>query len=226
MRLSKGMWQTYKEVPADAEIPSHRLMMRAGLIHKSAAGIYNYLPFGYRVIRKVEQIIREEMDAIDSQEILMSVVTPGELWQKSGRWDLMGEMLKFKDKRERDLCISPTNEEAVTDIFESAIKSYKDLPVSLYQINTKFRDEIRPRFGLLRGREFTMKDAYTFHIDKACLDEGYEKMYGAYEAILKRMDLEYIIVEADAGAMADSDQKTHEFQVVADNGEDEKTATR
>lgn len=221
MKLSKSIWQTYKETPTDAVIPSHQLMMRAGLIQKSAAGIYNYLPFAYRVIRKIEQVVREEMDAIDSQEILMSVVTPGELWQESGRWEKMGgEMLKIKDKGGRDLCLSPTNEEVVTDIFRSNIKSYKQLPQSLYQINTKFRDEIRPRFGLMRGREFTMKDAYTFHIDKACLDEGYDRFYSAYQKVLERLGLNYIIVEADAGAMADGDAKTHEFQVVADSGED------
>jgi prolyl-tRNA synthetase len=221
MRLTKSIWQTYKENPSDAVIPSHQLMMRAGLIQKSAAGIYNYLPFAYRSIRKIEQIVREEMNNVDAQEILMSVVTPGELWQESGRWDKMGgEMLKFKDKGNRDLCISPTNEEVVTDIFRGSVKSYKQLPQSLYQINTKFRDEIRPRFGLMRGREFTMKDAYSFHMDKECLDKVYNDFYGAYEKTLKRINLEYIIVEADGGAMADGDAKTHEFQVVADSGED------
>lgn len=221
MRLTKSIWQTYKETPTDAVIPSHQLMMRAGLIQKSAAGIYNYLPFAYRSIRKIEQIVREEMDSISSQEIHMSVVTPGELWQESGRWDKMGgEMLKFKDKGNRDLCISPTNEEVVTDIFRGSVKSYKQLPQSLYQINTKFRDEIRPRFGLMRGREFTMKDAYSFHMDKECLDSVYDDFYEAYEKTLKRINLEYIIVEADGGAMADGDAKTHEFQVVADSGED------
>lgn len=221
MRLSKSIWQTFKESPADAIVPSHQLMMRAGLIHKSAAGLYSYLPFAYRVIRKVEQIVREEMDNIGAQEILMSVVTSGNLWQESGRWDKMGDqMLKFKDKGDRDLCISPTNEEAIADIFRSLVKSYKQLPTSMYQINTKFRDEIRPRFGLLRGREFTMKDAYSFHLDKQSMDEIYDDYYGAYEACLKRMNLDYIIVEADGGAMADGDAKTHEFQVVADNGED------
>lgn len=196
-------------------------MMRAGLIHKSAAGLYNYLPFAYRSIRKVEQIVREEMNRIGAQEILMSVVTAGDLWRESGRWEKMGDqMLKFKDKGDRDLCISPTNEEAVADIFRSIVKSYKQLPVSMYQINTKFRDEIRPRFGLLRGREFTMKDSYSFHLDKECMDLIYDKYYQAYEACLKRIGLDYIIVEADGGAMADGDAKTHEFQVVADNGED------
>jgi prolyl-tRNA synthetase len=221
MKLTQGFWQTYKEVPADAEIPSHQLMLRAGMIHKSGAGIYNYLPMGLRAIRKVENIIREELDKIGCFEITMSVVTPGELWQETGRWDKMGGlMLRFKDKKDSDLCISPTNEEAVTDIFRKTTKSYKQLPVKLYQINTKFRDEIRPRFGLMRGREFTMKDAYTFHMDKASLDIGYQEMYDAYTAIFTRLGLEFIPVVADGGAMATSDSKTHEFQVVANAGED------
>ncbi|WP_372653953.1 proline--tRNA ligase [Halobacteriovorax sp.] len=222
MKLSSGFWQTYKEVPADAEIPSHQLMVRAGLIHKMGSGLYSYLPFGYRAIRKIEQIIREELDKAGCHEILMSMVTPGELWQESGRWDAMGDqMLKVKDKGGRDLCLSPTNEEAVTDIFRKTVKSYKNLPVTVYQINTKFRDELRPRFGLMRGREFTMKDAYSFHADKESLDEVYDRIYKAYEAIFTRAGLEFSAVEADGGAMADSDQKTHEFQVIADTGEDE-----
>lgn len=221
MRLTKGFWQTYKEVPADAEIPSHQLMLRAGLIHKSGSGLYNYLPMGLRSIRKVEKIIREELDKIGCNEITMTVVTPGELWQETGRWDKMGGlMLRFKDKKDADLCISPTNEEAVTDIFRKTVKSYKQLPVGFYQINTKFRDEIRPRFGLMRGREFTMKDAYTFHMDKASLDVGYQEMYDAYTAIFTRLGLEFIPVVADGGAMASPDSKTHEFQVVANSGED------
>jgi prolyl-tRNA synthetase len=222
MKLSNGFWQTYKDTPADAVIPSHQLMMRAGLIHKSAAGLYNYLPMGYRSIRKVEQIVREEMDKAGCHELLMTVVTSGELWKETGRWDKMGgEMLKFKDKGDRDLCISPTNEEAVTDIFRNLVKSYKELPVTLYQINTKFRDEIRPRFGLMRGREFTMKDAYSFHIDQASLDEVYDRLYEAYSAIFTRMGLEFSAVKADGGAIASGEVKTHEFQVIADSGEDE-----
>jgi prolyl-tRNA synthetase len=221
MRLTKGFWQTYKEVPADAEIPSHQLMLRTGLILKSGAGLYNYLPMGLRSIRKVENIIREELNKIGCNEISMTVVTPGELWQETGRWDKMGGlMLRFKDKKEADLCLSPTNEESVTDIFRKTVKSYKQLPVSFYQINTKFRDEIRPRFGLMRGREFTMKDAYSFHLDKASLDIGYQEMYDAYTAIFTRLGLEFIPVEADGGAMASADSKTHEFQVVANAGED------
>ncbi len=221
MRLSKGFWQTYKEIPSDAEIPSHQLMMRAGLIHKSGAGLYNYLPMGLRAIKKFEQIIRDEHDKIGCHEISMSVVTPGELWKETGRWNKMGDLMaKFKDKKEQDLCLSPTNEEAVTDIFRKTIKSYKQLPVTLYQINTKFRDEIRPRFGLMRGREFTMKDAYSFHMDKECLDRVYQDLYDCYCRIFDRVGLEYIPVEADGGAMASSDSKTHEFQVVANAGED------
>jgi prolyl-tRNA synthetase len=221
MKLSQGFWQTYKEVPADAEIPSHQLMLRSGLIHKAGSGLYNYLPMGLRSIRKVENIIREELNKIGSYEIAMTVVTPGELWMETGRWDKMGGlMLRFKDKKDSDLCISPTNEEAVTDIFRKTVKSYKQLPVTLYQINTKFRDEIRPRFGLMRGREFTMKDAYSFHLDKASLDEGYQAMYDAYCAIFTRLGLEFIPVVADGGAMASADSKTHEFQVVANAGED------
>ncbi len=221
MRLSQAYWQTYKEVPKDAEIPSHRLMMRAGFLHKVGSGIYHYLPFAIRTLQKIENIIREEMNRAGSMEVKMAVVTPAELWQESGRWDAARDvMLQFKDRGEKEMCISPTNEETVTDIFRKTVKSYKQLPVSLYQINTKFRDEIRPRFGLMRGREFVMKDAYTFHESKECLDEGYECLYKAYERIFERLGLDFIVVEADAGMMAGADCKTHEFQVVADTGED------
>ncbi|OFZ14118.1 MAG: proline--tRNA ligase [Bdellovibrionales bacterium GWA2_49_15] len=221
MKLSQIRWQTYKDNPADAEIPSHQLMLRAGLIHKAGAGIYNLLPFGLKVVKKIEQIIREEHDKAGCLEVLMSVITPGELWQESGRWQAMGgEMVKMKDKGGRDLCISPTNEEAVTDIFRRLIKSYKDLPITYYQINTKFRDEIRPRFGLMRGREFIMKDAYSFHENKGCLEKTYFQLYNVYCSILNRIGADYKVVEADAGAMASSDQKTHEFQLLAKSGED------
>ncbi len=221
MRLSKACWQTYKEIPKEAEIPSHQLLMKAGLLHKSGSGIYQYLPFALRVIQKIENIIREELNKIYSQEITMSMVTPGELWKESGRWDLMENlMVQFEDRGGKDLCLSPTNEESVTDIFRKIVKSYKQLPVSLYQINTKFRDEIRPRFGLMRGREFIMKDAYTFHLNKECMDKGYEEMYQAYSNIFKRMGLDFAIVEADAGNMGSTDSKTHEFQVIAETGED------
>jgi prolyl-tRNA synthetase len=221
MKLSQVHWQTFKEVPAEAEIPSHQLMIRAGLIHKSGSGLYNFLPFGWRIIRKIEQIVREELEKKNCLEMQMTVVTPGELWQKSGRWDKMGGlMLKFKDKGDRDLCISPTNEEAITDIFSKQVKSYKNLPVSMFQMNTKFRDEIRPRFGLMRAREFIMKDAYTFDIDKAGMDKSYDALYEAYMNIFNRMGFTFTPVEADAGAMGGSDSKTHEFQVIAETGED------
>ncbi|MFP5459195.1 MAG: proline--tRNA ligase, partial [Bacteriovoracia bacterium] len=178
-------------------------------------------PMAFRSIKKIEKIVREELDRIGCYEIQMSVVTPAELWKETGRWDVMGpQMLRIKDRADRELCVSPTNEETVTDVFRKTISSYKQLPVCLYQINTKFRDEIRPRFGLLRGREFTMKDGYSLHMDKACLDTFYEKIYGAYIAIFKRMGLEFIVVEADGGAMAGGGAKTHEFQLVADAGED------
>lgn len=222
MKLSKAYWQTYKETPKDAEIASHRLLMRAGLINKTTSGIYSYLPFAVRSLQKIQTIIREELNKIGAQEVLMSFVTPAELWKSSGRWDKMGPlMIKLKDRKDADFCLSATNEETITHIFQNSITSYKSLPVNLYQINTKYRDEIRPRFGLLRCREFIMKDGYTFNLDKESMDEIYEKYYQAYAAIFERMRLEYIIVEADGGEMADAGAKTHEFQVIADNGEDD-----
>ena len=221
MRLSQGYWQTLKETPSDADVVSQQLMMRAGLIFKTGAGLYTYQPMALRSLKKIEKIIREELDKINCFEVSMPVVTPAELWQESGRWDGMGgQMLKAKDRAEREVCLSPTNEETVTDLFRRTVNSYKQLPVCLYQINTKFRDEIRPRFGLLRAREFTMKDGYSFHLDKASLDTFYDQIYVAYENIFKRMGLEFIAVEADGGAMAGGGAKTHEFQVIADNGED------
>lgn len=221
MRLSQGYWQTLKETPSDADVISQQLMMRAGLMYKTGAGLYTYLPMALRSLKKIERIIREEHEKINAFEISMPVVTPAELWQESGRWDGMGgQMLKATDRAEREVCLSPTNEESVTDLFRRTVSSYKQLPVCLYQINTKFRDEIRPRFGLLRAREFTMKDGYSFHLDKASLDKFYDEIYLAYENIFKRMGLEFIAVEADGGAMAGGGAKTHEFQVVADNGED------
>jgi len=221
MRLSKYGWVTYKEIPKEAEIISHQLMLRAGLIHKVSSGIYHYLPMAHKVLEKIKKIIREEMDAIDAHEITMSVVTPADLWKETGRWDAMAEqMAKFKDRSEREMCLSPTNEESVTDIFRKSIQSYKQLPLTFYQINTKFRDEIRPRFGIMRGREFCMKDAYSFHLSKKCFDEYYDKMYGAYEKVLNRLRCKFLIVEADGGTMATSDSKTHEFQIIADSGED------
>lgn len=221
MRLSQGFWQTYKEIPSDADIVSQQLMMRAGLMYKTGPGLYTYLPMAHRSLRKIEKIIREELDKINCFEITMPVMTPAELWQESGRWDGMGgQMLKATDRAERELCFSPTNEETVTDLFRRTVSSYKQLPVCLYQINTKFRDEIRPRFGLMRAREFTMKDGYSFHIDMASLDKFYTEIYGAYENIFRRLGLDFITVEADGGAMASGGAKTHEFQVVADSGED------
>ncbi len=222
MKLSTGFWQTHKETPADAEIPSHQLMLRAGLIHKSGSGLYNYLPFGLKSIQKVEAIVREEMENVGAHEILMAMVTPGELWKESGRWDKMTDvMCKFKDKKGSDICLSPTNEEAIVEIFRKSIKSYKNLPLNLFQVNTKFRDEIRPRFGLMRAREFIMKDAYSFHASQECLDDIYEKIFKAYERILKRMNLDFVVVEADGGAMASAGQRTHEFQILAEKGEDQ-----
>jgi len=222
MRLSQGYWQTYKEIPSDADIVSQQLMMRSGLIYKTAGGLYTYLPMAFRSLKKIEKIVREELDKIGCFEVQMPVMTPAELWQESGRWDTMGpQMLKSKDRADRDLCFSPTNEETVTDLFRRTVSSYKQLPVCLYQINTKFRDEIRPRFGLLRAREFCMKDGYSFHIDKASLDEFYDRIYVAYETIFKRLGLDFISVEADGGAMASGGAKTHEFQVVAATGEDD-----
>jgi prolyl-tRNA synthetase len=221
MRLSQGYWQTLKETPSDADVVSQQLMMRAGLMYKTGAGLYTIQPMAFRTLKKVEKIIREELDKINCFEIQMPVVTPAELWQESGRWDGMGgQMLKATDRAERQVCLSPTNEETVTDLFRRTVGSYKQLPICLYQINTKFRDEIRPRFGLMRAREFCMKDGYSFHMDKASLDKFYDEIYGAYENIFRRMGLEFIAVEADGGAMAGGGAKTHEFQVVADNGED------
>ncbi len=222
MRLSQGYWQTYKETPSDADIVSQQLMMRAGLIYKTAGGLYTYLPMAFRSLKKIEKIVREELDRIGCYEIQMPVMTPAELWQESGRWETMGpQMLKVKDRADRELCVSPTNEETVTDLFRRTVGSYKQLPVCLYQINTKFRDEIRPRFGLLRAREFCMKDGYSFHIDKESLNKFYDEIFIAYQNIFRRMGLDFIAVEADAGAMASGDAKTHEFQVVADSGEDD-----
>ena len=221
MRLSQGFWQTLKETPSDADIVSQQLMMRAGLMYKTGAGLYTYLPMAFKSLKKIEKIVREELDKINCFEIQMPVMTPAELWQETGRLDSMGgQMLRVKDRAEREICFSPTNEETVTDLFRRTVNSYKQLPVCLYQINTKFRDEIRPRFGLMRAREFTMKDGYSFHMDKASLDKFYEEIYAAYENIFKRLGLDFIIVEADGGAMAAGGAKTHEFQVVADSGED------
>lgn len=227
MRFSTLFIQTYKDTPTDATLPSHQLMHRAGFILKSAAGLYNYSPLMLRVIDKVNKIIRQELEKIDCLEISLSLTTPAELWKQSKRWDELGQlMVQFTDRSENQLCLSPTNEEAVVDYFKKIAKSYKQLPTCLYQINTKFRDEIRPRFGVMRAREFIMKDAYSFHMDKQCLDSFYEKMYQAYNAIFTRLGLDFIAVQADAGAMAGAGAKTHEFQVLSENGEDELVVCR
>ena len=219
MRASQLLIPTLKETPADAEIPSHRYMLRAGLIRRLAAGIYTWLPLGLRVLRKVEAIIREEMNRSGAQEVLMPFVQPAELWQESHRWDQMGpEMLRLKDRHERDFCLGPTHEEVITDIVRREVQSYKQLPCNLYQINLKFRDEIRPRFGVMRAREFTMKDGYSFHLDDASFDATYAEMYDCYGRILSRMQLEFRAVIADTGNIGGS--ASHEFQVLASTGED------
>ena len=221
MKLSKLFLQTFKEVPNDAQIISHQLLHRAGYIQKSGAGLYNYSPMMLKVISKMENIIRNALNKRDCLEVHLSTLTTSELWKESGRWDEMGDiMLTFKDRLDRELCFSPTNEEAVVDYFRKIAKSYKQLPVCLYQINTKFRDEIRPRFGLMRAREFSMKDAYSFHESKDCLNKTYDHMYAAYSEIFEALNLNYIVVEADPGDMAEAGAKTHEFQVIANSGED------
>jgi prolyl-tRNA synthetase len=219
MRLSRYPLVTLKEVPSGADVISHQLMLRAGMIKPLASGLYSWLPLGLRVIRKIERIVREEMDAIESIELLMPVVQPSELWQESGRWQKYGpELLRLTDRHDREFCLGPTHEEVITDIARRDLKSYRQLPVTWYQIQTKFRDEIRPRFGVMRAREFIMKDAYSFHMDESSLGETYERMYGAYSRVCERMGLRYRAVEADSGAIGG--HKSHEFHVLADSGED------
>ncbi|HEY8522035.1 MAG TPA: proline--tRNA ligase [Gammaproteobacteria bacterium] len=219
MYLSRLPLNTFKDAPADAEVVSHKLMLRAGLIRRLASGLYTWLPLGMRVLHKVEKIIREEMDRAGALEVLMPGVQPAELWQESGRWGEYGpELLRFKDRHEREFCLGPTHEEVITDIARNELKSYRQLPVNYYQIQTKFRDEIRPRFGVMRAREFTMKDAYSFHLDEASLLEGFRAMRAAYERIFSRMHLEFRIVQADPGAIGGS--RSEEFQVLAASGED------
>ena len=219
MRYSEYLLPTLKETPADAEVISHQLMLRAGMIRKVAAGIYSYLPLGLRSVRKVERIVREEMDRAGAIELLMPMVVPAELWQESGRWDQYGkELLRLKDRKETDFCLGPTHEEVITDIVRREVRSYRQLPLNLYQIQTKFRDEIRPRFGLMRGREFIMKDAYSFDLDEAGADVAYEKMYQAYRRIFERCGLRFRAVEADTGNIGGS--VSHEFMVLAESGED------
>ena len=219
MRASKYYITTTKEVPNDAELISHQLMLRAGLIKRLASGIYTWLPLGLKVVRKVEKIVREEMNAIGSLEMLMPLVQPAEIWQESGRWEFYGkELLRLKDRHERDFCLGPTHEEVVTDTLRNEIKSYKQLPLSVYQIQTKFRDEVRPRFGVMRAREFIMKDAYSFHCDFTSLLEHYNAMYQAYCNIFTRLGLKFRAVAADTGSIGGTG--SHEFQVLADSGED------
>lgn len=218
MRLSQLLVPTLREIPAEAEIPSHILMLKAALMRKLASGVYIYLPLGQRVLRKVEQIVREEMDRAGSQEVLMSALIPAELLKESGRWDVFGpEMFKLKDRNERDFCLGPTHEEVFTDLIRNEVKSYRQLPLILYQIQTKFRDERRPRFGVMRSREFIMKDAYSFDMDWEGLDKSFNKMYEAYCRIFDRCGLKYLVVEADSGAMGGKDSK--EFMVISGVGE-------
>jgi prolyl-tRNA synthetase len=219
MRQTALLLPTLKEDPADADVISHRLMLRAGLIRQLASGLYTWLPLGLRVLRKVERIIREEMDRSGGQEVSMPVVQPAELWMETGRWQKMGdEMLRMQDRHDRDFCLGPTHEEVITDLFRREVHSYKQLPVNFYQIQTKFRDERRPRFGVMRAREFTMKDAYSFHLDQASFDVTYDEMYRCYERILTRMELKFRAVQADTGNIGGD--TSHEFHVLANSGED------
>ncbi|MFQ5660873.1 MAG: proline--tRNA ligase [Gammaproteobacteria bacterium] len=219
MRTTQTLIATQRQAPADAEIISHQLMLRAGMIRQLAAGIYTWLPLGLRVLRKVERIVREEMDLAGAQEILMSSVQPAELWRESGRWDEYGpELLRLKDRHERDFCLGPTHEEIITDLVRREIRSYKQLPANYYQIQTKFRDEIRPRFGIMRAREFLMKDAYSFHLGEESLQQTYELMYQTYTRIFDRLGLKFRAVLADSGNIGGN--TSHEFHVLADSGED------
>ncbi|MDK2744133.1 MAG: proline--tRNA ligase [Nitrospira sp.] len=218
MKTSQLLIPTLRDDPGEAETVSHRLMLRAGLIRKVAAGIYTYLPLGLRVIRKIEQIVREEMNRAGAQELLMPIASPAELWKETARWDYYGkELLRFKDRHERDFCLGPTHEEVITDLFRREVRSYRQLPLNFYQIQTKFRDEIRPRFGLMRGREFIMKDAYSFDVDESGAKISYQKMYDAYTRIFTRCGLTFRAVEADTGLIGGD--VSHEFMVLADTGE-------
>ena len=218
MKMTNLYAPTLREVPAEAEVPSHQLMLRAGMIRKAAGGVYSYLPLAWRTLRKIEQIVREEMDAKGGQEIAMPIVQPAEIWQQTGRWDVYGdEMFRLKDRHQRDFCLGPTHEEMVTTLVKQDVRSYRQLPLLVYQIQNKYRDEIRPRFGLMRGREFIMKDLYSFDRDTAGLEISYKKMYDAYSQIFSRCGLEFRPVEADPGAIGGSG--THEFMVIADSGE-------
>ena len=219
MRASQFFLATQKEAPAEAELISHRLMLRAGLIKRLGSGLYTWMPLGLRVLRKVENIVREEMNKAGALELLMPAVQPAELWQETGRWEVFGpQMLKIRDRHERDFCFGPTHEEVITDIARREISSYKQLPLNFYQIQIKFRDEIRPRFGVMRAREFLMKDAYSFHTSKTSLDETYQSMYQAYSNVFNRLGLKFRAVRADTGAIGGDN--SHEFHVLADSGED------
>ncbi|OCG64173.1 proline--tRNA ligase [Gilliamella sp. wkB18] len=220
MRTSKYLLSTLKETPADAEVISHQLMLRAGMIRKVAAGLYTWLPTGYRVLKKVENIVREEMNKAGAIEVLMPVVQPADIWQESGRWEQYGpELLRIKDRGDRDFVLGPTHEEVITDLLRNEVSSYKQLPLNVYQIQTKFRDEVRPRFGVMRSREFIMKDAYSFHTTQESLQETYDEMYKAYSAIFTRAGLNFRAVRADTGSIGGN--WSHEFQVLADSGEDD-----
>ncbi len=219
MRWSESYIPTLKESPADAEVISHKLLVRAGMVRKLTSGIYVYLPLGLRALEKVSRIVREEMNAAGFQELLMPMVQPADLWKETGRWEFYGkELLRFRDRNEREYCLGPTHEEVITDLVRGEVKSYRQLPVRLYQIQTKFRDEIRPRFGLMRGREFVMKDAYSFDVDDAGADKSYQRMFEAYQRIFSRMGLRFRAVEADSGSIGGN--FSHEFMVLADTGED------
>src|SRR5512147_2987199 len=219
MRLSKTLIPTLKEAPAEAEIPSHILMVRGGYLRKVAAGVYSFLPLGWRVIQKVSRIIREEMNRAGSQEVFLPAVIPGELWHESGRWDQYGEqLLRFKDRKGADFVIGPTHEEAIVDLVRGDVRSYRQLPLNLFQIQTKFRDELRARAGLMRGREFIMKDAYSFHVTEEDAKREYQNMYDTYTRVFQRCGLAFRAVEADTGAIGGS--LSHEFQVLTETGED------
>ena len=219
MRYSEFGLTTLKETPSEAEIVSHQLMLRAGLIRRLASGLFTWMPLGLRVLRKVERVVREEMDRAGALELLMPAVQPAELWQESKRWDKYGSLLlRMKDRHERDFCFGPTHEEVITDIARRELRSYKQLPVNFYQVQTKFRDEIRPRFGVMRAREFIMKDAYSFDVDQAGLEASYQRMHAAYTAIFERLGLEFRVVDADSGEIGGS--RSQEFHVIADSGED------
>ncbi len=219
MFWSKVFLPTLKDTPQDAEVISHQLMLRSGMIRRVTSGIYTWLPIGLKVLRKVENIVREEMDASGAQEVLMPMVQPKELWEETQRWEKMGpELLRIQDRHERDFCLGPTHEEVITDLIRNNVKSYKELPLNLYQIQTKFRDEVRPRYGVMRGREFLMKDSYSFNLDEDSLNESYVLMKEAYKKILDRLGLQFKIVKADSGAIGGD--TSEEFHVLAENGED------